>query len=102
MGINRSLTSCECRCGDFQKRELAASGQTVADAAITLMKSRRRITFSKAQDCADYRSDEYDYSRDLRSTKWGSGSSCTAAIVERQCPLWVKSGHHIGSAECPL
>jgi hypothetical protein len=34
----------------------AASGHAVADPAITLMKSRRRIAFSKAQDCADYRS----------------------------------------------
>jgi hypothetical protein len=43
-----------------------------------------------------------DYSRDLRPTKWGSGSSCTAAILSRPCPLWVKSGHRNGSAECPL
>jgi hypothetical protein len=31
-----------------------------------LMKSRRRIAFSKAHDCADYRLQERDYSRDLR------------------------------------
>jgi hypothetical protein len=36
---------------DFCAR--AASGHAVADAAITLMKSRRRIAFPKAQDCAD-------------------------------------------------
>jgi hypothetical protein len=49
----------------------AASGQTVADPAITLMKSRRRIAFSKAQDRADLRC--CDYTRDLRRAKWGLG-----------------------------
>ena len=34
------------------------------------MKSRRRIAFSKAQDCADYRSDEHNYSRDLWPAKY--------------------------------
>ena len=43
-----------------------------------------------------------DYSRDLPSAKWGSGSICTAAILSRQCPLWVKSRHRKESAECPL
>src|SRR6516225_3522804 len=48
----------------------AASGHEVADPAIALMKSRRRIAFLKAYDhanCID------DYSRDLRLAKWGSG-----------------------------
>jgi uncharacterized protein YchJ len=34
----------------------AASGQAMADPAIPLMRSRRRIAFSKALDCADYHS----------------------------------------------
>ena len=29
-------------------------------------------------------------------------SVCTAAILSRSCPLWVKSGHRIRSASCPL
>src|SRR5215469_12765404 len=56
----------------------AASGQTAADPAITLMKSRRRIAFSKAQDCADFG----HYSRDLRQAKWGSGSSLHGSNLE--------------------
>jgi len=32
------------------------------------MKSRRRIAFLKAQDCADLRC---NYSRDLRQAEWG-------------------------------
>ena len=31
-----------------------------------------------------------------------SGSSCTAAILSRSCPLWVKSGHWGTSERCPL
>src|SRR5215831_11241548 len=34
--------------------------------------------------------------------KWSSGSSCTAAIVKRECPLWVKSRHRGTSDQCPL
>ena len=30
------------------------------------------------------------------------GSSCTAAILSRPCPLWVKSGHSAMSVWCPL
>jgi len=40
----------------------AASGHVTAEPVTTLMKSRRRIAFSKAQDCADLQA---DYSRDL-------------------------------------
>jgi hypothetical protein len=35
------------------------------------MKSRRRIAFSKAHECADYRLQGCDYSKDLRPAKWG-------------------------------
>jgi hypothetical protein len=45
------------------------------------MKSRRRIAFLKAQDCADFLVEQVDYSRDLRSAKWVSGAICTAAIL---------------------
>src|SRR6516164_5156792 len=31
-----------------------------------------------------------------------SGSVCTAAILRRSCPLWVKSRHCIRSVPCPL
>jgi hypothetical protein len=30
------------------------------------------------------------------------GSVCTAAILSRSCPLWVKSGHRGVSNQCPL
>src|SRR6516165_6821608 len=30
------------------------------------------------------------------------GSSCTAAILSRPCPLWVKSRHRIAAPPCPL
>jgi hypothetical protein len=42
---------------------------------IHLMKSRRRIAFSKAHECADYRLQGRDHSRDLPPAKWGSGVS---------------------------
>jgi len=53
-----SLTGCCAR---------AASGQTVADPAIILMKSRRRIAFTKAGTTPN----RTDYSRDLRPAEWG-------------------------------
>src|SRR5262249_51295853 len=33
---------------------------------------------------------------------WDSGLVCTAAILGRRCPLWVKSGHWGTSEQCPL
>jgi hypothetical protein len=59
MPIRQILPACCAR---------AASGHEVADPAIILMKSRRRIAFLKAWDhanCID------DYSRDLGLAKWG-------------------------------
>jgi hypothetical protein len=51
-----------------------------------LMRSRRRIaTLISHEPQAGC-----DYSRDLRSAKWGSGLGCTVAIVKRECLLWVK------------
>jgi len=55
---------------------------------IALTKSRCRIAFPKGRDHADCVT-ACNYSRDLRPAKWGSGSSCTAAMVRRECPLWV-------------
>src|SRR5215467_9617421 len=92
----------------------AASGQVAADPTIALTTSRRRIAFPrpKLRDLAPQ-----DYSRDLRQAKWGSGSGCTAAILRRSCPLWVKadiearpvnvcftpkSGHWLSVSGCPL
>src|SRR6516165_10602104 len=45
-----------------------ASGQTAADPAIPLMRSRRRIACPEAQDYAN----SPDYIRDLPQAKWGS------------------------------
>jgi hypothetical protein len=45
-----------------------ARGQTIAEPAIPLMKSRRRIAFPTAGYCADF---GRDYSRVLRPAKWG-------------------------------
>src|SRR5215469_18903806 len=45
-----------------------ARGQTIAEPAIPLMKSRRRIAFPTAGSCADF---GCDYSRVLRPAKWG-------------------------------
>jgi len=53
----------------------AASGHAVAEPAITLMKSRRRIAFPKAEDYAD---DHGNYSRVWRCAEWGS-------VVNLQC-----------------
>jgi hypothetical protein len=49
----------------------AASGHVAADTAIALTKSRRRIAFSKAQDCADQGLEWRDYRRDSRPPEWG-------------------------------
>ena len=36
------------------------------------------------------------------SSEMGLRGHCKAAIWSRECPLWVKSRHRRGSAECPL
>jgi hypothetical protein len=54
------------------------------------MKSRRRIAFSKAHDCADYRLQKRDYSRDLRLGEWGSGVSLHGSNPE---PPMIAVGH---------
>src|SRR5262249_26793405 len=50
----------------------AASGQARTEPVTALMKSRRRIALPTAYDHANSAA---DYSRDLRSAKWGSGVS---------------------------
>src|SRR6516225_4753596 len=64
----------------------AESGHAVAEPTIPLMKSRRRIAFLKAQDCADLRC---NYSRDLTTAEWGSGVSLHGSNLE---PLMCASG----------
>jgi hypothetical protein len=76
----------------------AMSGQAAAEPTIPLMKLRRRIAFPKAKD----RAGSLDYSRDLRPAEWDSGGCCKAAILNRSCPLWVKSGHHRTFKPCLL
>jgi hypothetical protein len=49
----------------------ATNGNAAVKTAIPSMKARRRIAAPKAQD----------YIRDLRSMKWDSETSCTAAIL---------------------
>src|SRR5262249_54923696 len=79
----------------------AASGQAMADPAIPLMRSRRRIAFSKALDCADYRSQRIlqqgfaTNEIDFRVSLYGSNP-------ERSCPLGVISGHSPTFDRCPL
>jgi hypothetical protein len=37
-----------------------------------------------------------------RRAKRGTGSGCTAAMLSRSCPLWVKSRHTQCIRACPL
>jgi hypothetical protein len=63
----------------------AVSGHVMAEPAITLKKSRRRIAFPKALDhdnCID------DYSRDLRPAKRASIVILQTATLSPGCPLW--------------
>jgi hypothetical protein len=61
----------------------AANGQTVADPAIALMKSRRRIAFPKAQGCADYCSHRIRLQQGFAAGEMGLGVSLYAAILSR-------------------
>ena len=83
---------------------LAALGATVlrlrALASLLLALERRRIAHPKGLGLRRF-SRRY-YSRDLRLAKWGQGSGCTAAILNRPCPLWVKSRPRGTSNQCPL
>jgi hypothetical protein len=60
----------------------AASGRKTVEPTIPLTKSRRRIALSEAQNCADCSHEEYDYIRDLRPAKWGSGVSLHGSNLE--------------------
>jgi len=66
------------------------SGPAVADPTIALTKSRRRIAFPKAEDCARIAHREYDYSKDLRPAKLGSRVSLRGSNPE---PLMSALGH---------
>src|SRR6516165_4798673 len=61
---------------------------------------RRRIAKPKAQDYADFQSAITAGICDRRNGV--QGSVCTVAILSRGCPLWVKSGHSLRFARCPL
>jgi len=51
-------------------RSVVSTAPAITGTVIALMKSRRRIAFTKAQDHANSAS---NYSRDLRPAKWGLG-----------------------------
>ena len=72
MPTHRIRSGC-CSC--------AASGQTTAEPAIPLMKSRRRIAFPRLRT-APTSVKAANYSRDLRSAKWVSMIICTANNLE--------------------
>jgi hypothetical protein len=62
----------------------------MAEPTTTLMKSRRRIYSPKAQEVRQQRlitAGICDWRNGFQ------GSVCTAAILNRRCPLWVMSGH---------
>jgi hypothetical protein len=56
---------------------------------------RRRIAHPKAQDYADFQNEITAGICDRRNG--AQGSVCTAAILSRPCPLWVKSGQLIAA-----
>ena len=56
---------------------------------------RCRIAHPKAEDYADFQSAITSGICDRRNGI--QGSVCLAAIPSRQCPLWVKSGHRLGT-----
>jgi hypothetical protein len=78
-----------------------ASGQTAADPAIPLMRSRRRIACPEAQDYAN----TPDYIRDLPPAKWGSEAALASkrqAANRPQCPLSGVKRNHADILRCPL
>jgi len=77
------------------------SGKAVAQPAIPLMKSRRRIAGSLPR-YADDGFQRRDYSRDLRSAEWGSMINLRCKSLRHRCPLWVRSGHGAIKLRCPL
>ena len=62
------------------------------------MKSRRRIAFTKAGTTPSRMQLHQGFATGERV----QGSVCTAAILSRSCPLWVKSRHRDISNQCPL
>jgi len=74
-----------------------ASGHATDELAIALMKPRRRIAFSKAQDHASgiaITAGIYDGRNGVL------GSQCTAAIRDWQSSLWVKTRHGVLKSQC--
>jgi len=60
-----------------------ASGHAVADPANALMKSRRRIAFPKAQNCADSGLERCNYITDQRPEEWGSEVTLQGSNLSR-------------------
>ena len=75
-------------------RARAASGQAKADPAMTLMEITSSHCRPKAQDCVDL---AYNYSRDLRSAKWGSAGKLHGSNSE---PLRSDNGM-VRPCSCP-
>src|SRR5215470_4916654 len=83
---------------------LAALGATVlrlrALASLLLALERRRIAHPKGLGLRRFST---SITAGICARRNGvQGSSCTAAILSRSCPLWVKRGHWGTSASCPL
>src|SRR6516162_2957594 len=68
-----------------------ASGQMATDPVTACMKSRRRIASPKGTGLRHLH--RCDYSRDLRTTEWGSDTQLHSSNPNLRCPLCAKSGH---------
>jgi hypothetical protein len=63
----------------------AVSGQTVADPTIPLMKSRRRIAFTKAGDYADRTRLQQGFATDGMGSVWhGNPEPLMSALCQKQ------------------
>ena len=72
-----------------------ASGQTAADPAIPLMRSRRRIACPEAQDYAN----TPDYIRDLPPAKWGSEAWLHGSKLELRMSAQSRDVRFVPKAE---
>ena len=72
--------------------------QVAAEPTITSMKSRRRIALSKAGTTPT----RTRLQQGFATGEMGFGGHCKAAILNRSCPLWVKSCRGANKLGCPL
>jgi hypothetical protein len=72
--------------------------QVAAEPTITLMKSRRRIALPKAGTTPT----RTRLQQGFATGEMGFRGHCKAAILNRSCPLWVKSGYDGANLRCPL